>query len=54
VTDPTGESRERNREKAENESTRQTIGDIRVSVWAIALAVIVGLAAVGWVLIHNS
>jgi hypothetical protein len=54
VTDPTGESRERNREIAENESTRQTIGDIRVSVWAIALAVIVGLAAVGWVLIHNS
>jgi uncharacterized protein HemX len=54
VTDPTGESRERNREIAENESTRQTIGDIRVSVWAIALAVIVGLAAVGWVLIHNN
>jgi hypothetical protein len=54
VTDPTGESRERNREIAENESTRQTIGDIRVSVWAIALAVIIGLAAVGWVLIHNN
>jgi hypothetical protein len=54
VTDPTGESRQRNREIAENESTRQTIGDIRVSVWAIALAVIVGLAAIGWVLIHNS
>jgi uncharacterized protein HemX len=54
MTDPTGESRERNREIAENESTRQTIGDIRVSVWAIALAVIIGLAAVGWVLIHNN
>jgi hypothetical protein len=54
VTDPIGESRERNREIAENESTRQTIGDIRVSVWAIALAVIIGLAAVGWVLIHNN
>jgi len=54
VTDPIGESRERNREIAENESTRQTIGDIRVSGWAIALAVIIGLAAVGWVLIHNN
>ena len=43
----------RNREIAENESERQTIGDIRVSVWAIAVAVIIGLAAVGWVLLHN-
>ena len=44
----------RNREIAENEAERQTVGDIRVSTWAIAVAVIVGLAAVGWVLIHNS
>jgi uncharacterized protein HemX len=43
----------RNREIAENEAERQTVGDIRVSTWAIAVAVIVGLAAVGWVLIHN-
>jgi uncharacterized protein HemX len=54
VTDPTGESKERNREIAENESARQTTGDIRVSVWAIAVAVIIGLAAFGWVLIHNN
>lgn len=53
MTDPTGESKERNREIAANESTRQTIGDIRVSVWAIAVAVIIGLAAVGWVLFNN-
>jgi hypothetical protein len=33
---------------------RQTIGDIRVSGWAIAVAVIIGLAAVGWVLIRNN
>ncbi len=44
----------RNREIARNESERQTIGDIRVSAWAIAVAVIIGLAAVGWVLIHNN
>ena len=53
MTDPTGESKERNREIAENESARQTTGDIRVSVWAIAAAVVIGLAAVGWVLLHN-
>jgi uncharacterized protein HemX len=44
----------RNHEIAENEADRQTVGDIRVSVWAIAVAVIIGLAAVGWVLIHNN
>jgi hypothetical protein len=44
----------RNREIAENESERQTVSDIRVSVWAIAAAVVIGLAAVGWVLLHNS
>ena len=49
-----GENKQRNREIAENEAERQTTGDIRVSVWAIAVAVIIGLAAVGWVLIHNN
>ena len=53
MTDPTGERKERNREIAANESARQTIGAIRVSVWAVAVAVIIGLAALGWVLIHN-
>jgi hypothetical protein len=43
----------RDREIAENEAERQVVGDVRVSVWAIAGAVIIGLAAVGWVLIHN-
>ena len=47
------ENKQRNREIAENEADRQTVGDIRVSAWAIAAAVIIALAAVGWVLIHN-
>jgi uncharacterized protein HemX len=51
VSDP--EIKKRNREIAENESARQTTSAIRVSTWAIAVAVIIGLAAVGWVLIHN-
>jgi hypothetical protein len=48
------ENKERDREIAENEAERQTIGDIRVSVWAIAAAVVIGLAAVGWVILHNN
>jgi hypothetical protein len=48
------DNKTRNREIAENEAARQTVGDIRVSAWAIAVAVVIGLAAVGWVLIHNN
>jgi uncharacterized protein HemX len=47
------ENKQRNHQIAENEAERQTVGDIRVSVWAVAIAVIIGLAAVGWVLINN-
>ena len=54
LSDPNGETKRRNREIAQNESVRQTAGDIRVSAWAIAVAVVIGLAAVGWVLIHNN
>jgi Flp pilus assembly protein TadB len=41
------QDRQRNREIAENEADRQVIGDIRVSVWAIAVAVIAGLIVFG-------
>ena len=53
MSDSENEDKARNREIAENEAQRQTTGDIRVSGWAIAVAVVIGLAAVGWVLIHN-
>jgi hypothetical protein len=53
VTDPTGESKERNREIAANESARQTTSSIRLSTWAIMVAVVIGLLAVGWVMINN-
>ena len=53
MTDPTGESKERNRKIAENESARQTVSAIRVSGWAIAIAVVLALAAVAWVLVNN-
>ena len=47
------DNKKRDREIAENEAERQVVGDVRVSVWAIAGAVIIGLAAVGWVLLRN-
>jgi uncharacterized protein HemX len=53
VNDPTGESKERNREIAANESARQTTSSIRVSVWAVAVAIVIGLIAFGWVMINN-
>jgi hypothetical protein len=53
VTDADKDDKTRDREIAENEAERQTVGDIRVSTWAVAVAVIIGLAAVGWVLLHN-
>ena len=39
MSETSGENQERNREIAENESARQVTGDIRVSAWAIAIAV---------------
>ena len=41
------QNKQRNREIAENEADRQTIGDVRVSVWAVAVAVIAGVIVFG-------
>jgi len=54
MSDADKDNKVRNREIARNEAERQTVGDIRVSAWAIAAAVIIGLAAVAWVLVHNN
>jgi hypothetical protein len=54
MSDTDQDNKARNRQIAQNEAERQTIGDIRVSTWAIAVAVVIGLASVGWVLIHNN
>ena len=53
MNDLKAENKARNREIAENEADRQTVGDIRVSAWAIAVAVIICLAAFGWVMLNN-
>jgi len=39
-------NKERNREIARNEEIRQTVGDVRVSGWAIVFTIIVGVIAV--------
>ena len=54
MNDTDQENKKRNREIAENESARQTVSAIRVSGWAIAAAVVIGLTAIGWVLLHNN
>ena len=41
------ENERRDRKIAANEAERQMIGDIRVSGWAIAFAIIIGVIAVG-------
>ncbi len=41
------DNKQRNREIAENEAERQAAGDVRVSVWAIALTVIAGVIVFG-------
>jgi uncharacterized protein HemX len=46
------ETKQRNRKIAENESLRQTVGAIRVSTWAVAIAVLLGLVVFGWVKLH--
>ena len=41
------QDKQRNREIAENEASRHVIGDIRVSVWAIAVTVVAGVTVFG-------
>ena len=40
-------NRQRNREIAQNEANRQIVGDVRVSVWAIAVSIIAGVIVFG-------
>jgi hypothetical protein len=41
------QDRQRNREIAENEANRQVIGDVRVSVWAVAVSIVAGVLVFG-------
>ncbi|MBH5401751.1 hypothetical protein HZZ13_28765 [Bradyrhizobium sp. CNPSo 4010] len=50
MTDTGNANKARNREIARNEEAKQVIGSARVSIWAVAVAVIVGgiLFTLGW------
>ena len=50
MSDSESENKQRDRVIARNESRRETVGDIRVSSWAIAGAVVAGIIALGIVL----
>jgi hypothetical protein len=50
VSDSESENKQRDRQIARNEARRETVGDIRVSSWAIGAAVIAGAIALGIVL----
>jgi hypothetical protein len=41
------DDKQRNREIAENEAERQIVGDVRVSVWAIAVTCVAGAIVFG-------
>jgi hypothetical protein len=42
------QEKQRNREIAQNEAAREAVSAVRVSSWAIAIAVIAGVIAVGF------
>lgn len=49
------DNRQRNREIARNEAARRAVGAVRVSTWAIAVAVIAGVIvfAIAWAWMHR-
>ena len=49
------QDKQRNRKIAENEANRQVVGDVRVSVWAIAVAIVAGVIVFGiaWAWMHR-
>ncbi|MHB0769777.1 hypothetical protein [Bradyrhizobium sp. 5.13L] len=50
MTDTSEANKERNRAIAHNEEAKQVTGSVRVSTWAVAVAVMVGgiLFTLGW------
>jgi hypothetical protein len=49
------ESKQRNRSIAENEAKREMVSNVRVSAWAIAATIVVGVIAFGivWAWFHR-
>jgi uncharacterized protein HemX len=43
------DTKQRDKQIADNESARQTVSAVRVSTWAVAVAVLLGLALYAWI-----
>ena len=50
MSESESENKQRDRVIARNEARRETVGDIRVSLWAIGVAVVAGVIVLGIVL----
>ena len=50
MTDTGNANKARNREIAQNEEAKQVSGSARVSIWAVAMVVVIGgiLVTLGW------
>ena len=55
MNEPEQSEKDRNREIARNESEREAVSSVRVSSWAIGIAVVLGLIALGlaWPWLHR-
>lgn len=50
MSDPKDDNRQRNLKIAENEASRELSSDIRLSTWAIGIAVVFGLVVLAFFL----
>jgi hypothetical protein len=50
VSESESENKQRDRVIAQNEARRETVGDVRVSSWAIGATIVAGVIALGIVL----
>jgi hypothetical protein len=55
VSNSESENKQRDRKIADNEANRETVSAVRVSSWAIGVAVIGGVIAfgIGWAWLHR-
>jgi hypothetical protein len=55
VSNSESENKQRDRQIAQNEANREAVSSVRVSSWAIGMAVVVGVIAfaVAWAWLHR-
>ena len=55
MTDSESENKQRDRDIARNEARREAVSSVRVSSWAIGVAVVIGVIAfaIGWAWLHR-